>query len=170
MTLQVSSCLHDSTSSNQKTARLTDQRGLTHISAALCFGSNNLSASTCILMLSLTLCRWCQRGGISTGTKGRSKRRTKGGKKKKTNGDRRFLSLLTAKAGAAAHSHAAAAAAAAAHSQAAGSTVHDHAAAAHAAAHAAAAIATASIATATADIATAGAIAHASPTAASCSW
>lgn len=169
MTLQVSSCLHDSTSSNQKTARLTDQRGLTHISAALCFGSNNLSASTCILMLSLTLCRWCQRGGISTGTKGRSKRRTKGGKKK-TNGDRRFLSLLTPKTGAAAHSHAAAAAAAAAHSHAAGSTVHDHAAAAHTAAHAAAAIATADIATPTADIATAGAIAHASPTAASCSW
>lgn len=43
--LQVSSCLQDSTSSNQKT-RLTDQRGLTHISAALCLGSNNLSAST----------------------------------------------------------------------------------------------------------------------------
>lgn len=43
--LQVSSCLQDSTSSNQKT-RLTDQREPTHISAALCLGSNNLSAST----------------------------------------------------------------------------------------------------------------------------
>lgn len=53
--LQVSSCLQDSTSSNQKTG-LTDQRGPTLISAALCLGSNNLSASTwfwCYLWLSV---------------------------------------------------------------------------------------------------------------------
>lgn len=76
MTLQVSSCLHDSKTSIQKTARLTDQRGLPHISAALCFGSNNLTASTCISMLSLILCSWrCKRGSSSTGTKGRGKKR-----------------------------------------------------------------------------------------------
>lgn len=34
-TLQVLSCLHGSESGNQKTAGLTDQRGLTHVSAAL---------------------------------------------------------------------------------------------------------------------------------------
>lgn len=33
--LQMLSCLHGSESGNQKTAGLTDQRGLTHVSAAL---------------------------------------------------------------------------------------------------------------------------------------
>lgn len=54
---QVWSCLYDRTSSNQKTARLTDEKksGLTHISAALCFWSNKLSASTCLDVLSDSL-------------------------------------------------------------------------------------------------------------------
>lgn len=84
MTLQVS-CLHDSI---QKKARLTDHRGLPHISAALCFWSNNLNASTCTSMLSLILCSWWCKGGAAGQElrKGAREGEQKGGKKK--NGQR----------------------------------------------------------------------------------